>query len=683
MSTLAGYDLVTEISNSKILEFIKANCSIQDIRLNPPFEISVPVAYGIFSGLGTIICEDLDLDFISADRMNLILSFDQSSLVVNTPDVSFCPLDGTMEMETTLMLDTNTSGQTQLFIDYVSSDIRVVFSPESESIIVDRLTGYPITPDQFKEGVINGLTEYIRSLGTQAVALTFQVVPGEDGSMNPMKFEKLDLKLITNEDRNRQALCLLGILYAANHSNGRLANKTSTSILSENNVSLSISEQCFQKEIFCPSLSSALRAIIPRLPKPCGDGSIPYRTAGVTIKTLTQKFSNANVIEINGTVYKSGTCYEANGAFHGTLTLEMEYSSIKPTFTLDAFTIDVDIEWYCYLAAAIVLGPLILLFSGLIEQAASLIARSLALDMLQGFLGDDFNAISLEDISEAHFNAISITREVLTLNGTAPELDLPYPGLKSVRIEGSVITTDRTEVSSGIYRSENVVCATGKEYPYTEYLQQQQGVYYYHTYRLTPPVVPKFEIHVVTYGEDGRTDKYPLEGNSGTVSFIGKSDYPMPLPGGTTIEHEIRLDYEISGNTVLLTSRPEDGIYKIYLYGEFTDCSGNYRVARESVTLFGHIVEFSSDYYVDQQACWASIQEKFKQKTFQGRFIDVPPDLIGPINYPAEQRMAETIYRLVSMDIEEADHILAEMKMAHGTSYFRGLYSEAHFSPEV
>ncbi len=50
MTLLAGFDLVTEISNETIVKQLKKNLQVGGAPVNPPFELTLPLANGGTTG---------------------------------------------------------------------------------------------------------------------------------------------------------------------------------------------------------------------------------------------------------------------------------------------------------------------------------------------------------------------------------------------------------------------------------------------------------------------------------------------------------------------------------------------------------------------------------------------------------------------------------------------------------
>jgi hypothetical protein len=101
MTLLAGFDMVTEISNATILKLIKKNMKIGGVSLNPPFELTLPFT----GGSGHLIVDDVQLDLTDDDKINLALTFSQTSATLAAPiSRVVCPLSGTMTIKADVSL---------------------------------------------------------------------------------------------------------------------------------------------------------------------------------------------------------------------------------------------------------------------------------------------------------------------------------------------------------------------------------------------------------------------------------------------------------------------------------------------------------------------------------------------------------------------------------------------------
>lgn len=677
MSLMAGFDIVTEISNETITKLIKKNLQIGGQAVTPPFEITVPIT-GPASGSAHMIVTDLVVDLNADDTMTLTLTFEDGSVVVTSPfNRTIYPLAGSFTIKAAIQLVNGATPNTkQLSVNLGAATTTLAFTPASTTAINNDLNGTGINAATFATMANSALGGFVHSIPNPTLPVAFTVVPGSNGSLAPsLVFEDLKVHCIHHADRAKQALGLFGILLAANHGNGNVSQKTSTAIAAANNgICISLSPGTFRRFAFCPAISQALGISMSNLPTACGSaGSV--EKDGVQITQIKDTFHNG-FIAVNGKVQKSGFCYDANGSFSGKITLSVSGTTLTPSLQMDEPDVDVDIPWYCYLAAGVVLGPIGLVIAGVIDGVADGIAESLASDALKNALGAGLPNVSLGGLSGASFSSVQVTTEGMTLQGTVPVF-VPSPATsKSLSLSGSVVTTLSEVLSSGTWHAQVWCQPEAKDYPYTEYAQHQKGTYALSS-KLTPvPLAPEYRLNV-------GGNAYPLTGNSGTISIPNvQCHYPMPLAtGGTAVTQTVHVGYSISGSQVTLTNDPVEGNYSLYLYAKAKDPDGAYvkknGVAIETwkhVQFQGNHVAIGGGYSQDVQECAAQMREWLKgilQKYVPKKpFPDWPP-----VNYPNPEEVIIYIRDVMGLGIRQADAILLQSKIAHGSSFHRALLS--------
>ncbi|MBI5902012.1 MAG: hypothetical protein HZB84_00810 [Deltaproteobacteria bacterium] len=683
MSLLAGFDLVAEISNETIRKLLKKNLQIGGKPVNPPFELSLPISGGGASGTAHLIVTDLQLDLNADDTITLTLSFDRTSVVTTAPlPLTVCPLDGNITITAALQLVNAGGSNQQVSVNIGAATVAINWSATANQEITNDLSGTPIiTPATFNAFVTQMLTSFVHSVAAPTIPLAFSVVPGANGSLAPsLQFEKLEVHCIPNANRSKQALGIFGILLVVNHSHGNHSQKTSTAITAAHDgVCISIAPGAFHSLVFCPAIANALGTDVAHLPGSCGSGG-SFDTQGVTINSISDSFANGH-IDINGSAAKSGTCYDASGTFHGTLTFSISGSTLTPNINMDEPDIDVSIPWYCWLAAALVLGPLGIALAAVVDTVGDKIASSLAGDAIKKALGSGIPGVSVGGLSGASFSSVAITTEGITMQGTVPVF-VYHPFVKpALHLSGSVITTQSQEIGSGIFHTTVYCMKEAKDYPYTEYSQQQTG-----SYNLSGTLVSQLLTPHYTINAGGPA--VPLTGNSGTIELPNMdTHYPMPLAqGGTAMQQTVHIGYSISGTSIQLTNVPSEGNYGFYLKVTATDCNGNpvqddtHHNLSTSVTVQfeGDHVEIGGDYAKDVQHClMVALKEMMKTVPYPYPRIPQWP----PLNYPLPESLIEYIRDLVASGLPQADEILVASKIAHGNSFYRAIFSPAASQP--
>lgn len=675
MTLLAGYDFCSEVNNETLLKLIESKLTIGGVIASPPFQSNVSISQGGISGSVSLIVENLTIDLNSNNKLSLNMTFDNTSIILTFPiKTAICPLDGNIQIIVDLKLIQSGSNKKSLAADFTNATVNIQFSAQSDGVITN--AGLPIPLQQFKTFANQAFTTYVQGMGQSNFPLEFTVIPNVDGSISPLQFERLDLKCIGNADRSKQALCLLGIFLKSNDTNGNIAQKTSSAIVPGRDVCVSISPSAFHSLVFCPSVASALGASMAQLPTSCGTAN-GFNTRGVTVKSLTDHFSQGK-IDVNGVITKSGTCYDAKGTFHGAITMSIVSSTLTPKITVDEPSVDVDIPWYCWLAAGIVLGPIGLAVVAILDDVADGIATDIASSALNGALGNNISGVSLAGLGGATFKEVMITVEGITLEGIAPYIYVPSGMARAFWLDGSVLTSSKIQSGSGMVHEEIGLCGIDGDYPYVEYAQQQSAVYTAHSSLLCLPLNIEWEIRI--FNSAGLT-LVPLAGDNGTVSFETTSDYPLPAPGGSSVTQTVHVTYSKSGDSIILGNQPAEGNYDFSLHAKCVDCAGTSIETGVGISFEGTTADIGGGFKEQYQECMKRIERWIQEHSMRYPKREFPPDLIGPIDLPPEERVAESIRELLAANIPEADAFLVGMKMAYGSSFARGVYFRSSRRP--
>lgn len=686
MSLLAGFDLVTEISNETITKLLENNLQIGGQSVSPPFELSLPVSGSGANGTAHIVVTDLTVDLNADDTITLTLPFDRGSVIVTSPlSLTVCPLSGSLTITAALQLVNAGGANKQISVNLGAATASINWSAAANNAIAHDLSGTPITPATFTALAIQAITGYVHAIPAPTIPLAFRVVPGSDGSLSPtLQFEKLEVHCIANANRSKQALGIFGILLVANHANGNHTQKTATAITAAHDgVCISLSPAAFHTLVFCPAIASALGTSVNHLPPTCSVAT-GFNKSGVTITKIADSFANGH-IDINGGVSKSGPCYDATGTFHGALTLSITGSTLKPHLAMDEPDIDISIPWYCWLAAAFILGPIGIAIAAVVSTVGDTVASSFAGEAIQNAIGSGLPGISVGALSGASFSTAAVTTEGLTLQGTVP-LFVSHPFVApAIHLAGSVTTSHSEVVSSGTFHTQVWCMPEAKDYPYTEYVQQQTGTYHLSGTLVSLPLTPHF-----TLSAPG--SEIPLTGNSGTVAIPNvNTHYPMPLAtGGTAMVQTVHIGYSISGASVQLTNTPSEGDYAVYLNVSATDCDGN--VVQDDthhdlsdyvhVQFEGDHVDIGGGYVADVQHCGQLLQQMIQEISNRYKqYQNVP--IWQQVDFPAPDQVIAYIRDLVATDLPQMDEILVASKLAHGNSFYRALFSPAAQQPDL
>jgi hypothetical protein len=687
MSLLAGFDMVTEISHQTVLKLILKNLKIGAASIMPTFELNLPISGGGASGTAHLVVTDLDLDLNANDTMTLHLTFEKASVNVTSPTpFHVCPLDGTISITVTLALVNAGANTRQISVALGNATVAITYSPQAEAHIASALAGLPITPATFKSLAVQALTTYVHSVPAPSIPLTFKVTPNTNGSISPLRFEKLELHCIPSATRSHQALGLFGILLVANHAHGNHANKTSSAITAAaDGICVSISPEAFHSLVFCPAIAGQLGVAQSGLPATCGSSG-GFATKGVMVERIADSFASGH-IDIDGSVSKSGFCYDATGTFHGEITFTASGSSLTPSIAMDQPIVDVSIPWYCWLLAGAVLGPLGLVLAATIQDVGTGMAQSLAGSALSDALGSGVPGVSLGALSGAAFSGVSVTTSGLTLQGTVPLfVSTPFvsPG---ITIDGSVTTSESKEVSSGIFHAHVWCIDHAKDYPYVESAWTQTGTYTVNGQFVTNPFTPHFYL---TTANSSAT--YPLSGSSGTVVLPAvQCYYPMPLAtAGNAVVQDVHVAYTISGATVQLTNVPSEGNYQFDLHATGTDCAnhalrgwdGQPLDEWQYVQFEGDQVDIGGGFQADVQKCGQLLKAWLESVLEDIALVQEVPIWVE-VDFPPPDKLIEYVRDIASIGAPVLDQVLVLSKIAHGNSFYRALFAPAATQPHL
>jgi hypothetical protein len=664
MSTLAGFDLIFELSKATALKLVESNVAFGGAPASPPFELGFPLPAS--AGAAYMIVTRTDLRLVGDRDVEITLTFANSSVIPTAggalPTVT--GLDGIVVLRTTLeLIDAPTPHTKVISTNLGAATARIEFSTTSKQRIGDAVAGGPLTFDAFAAAAQSAIHSFIAGLGRQTMAApTFHVVPGVRGSVARQQLERLELRNIGD-----QAVGLFGMLIPGRPT-GNSGARATTSITAGHDVAVSVGAEAFHLLLFCPSLTTATTGLA-NLPPSCG-GASGFEQDGVTITSIRDTFRNGH-LDIDGTVTRSGFCYDATGSFHAEITFSVTGTKLNSHSALAPPDIDVDVPWYCYVAAA-VLGPIGAVIAAIvksnIDDATSSLTPSSSGNGLALQFGDTFGT---------SFDSVNVSPEGLTLNGRA-SVPVPAGETAGIKLVGSVTTSSAEEIGGGLFEIASG-CMRG-EYPYTQLRQQQLGVFMAVATLLGRPLsfawrLEYWQGYYGYYSSPTLVDHAPLVGTSGTVVLNSISSHsPFPLPGGTTVERSVEIGYSIEANRLRLTNRADDGSYAVTLGVVATDSSGVTAEAATGVAFVGETVLIGGDYQERLAECARrELLDRAKTGPVQRELI---PEWV-PVNYPLAEDLLQLIRGLTAQRTPETDELLAHVRLAHGGSFDRALASPA------
>lgn len=666
MSLLAGFDMVTEFSLAALLRLIKSQVTLAGIIVNAPFEFDLTVAAGGLDGSVHVIVDDLTLNLNSDDSATLTFKFSNSSILGTTPALTITALDGSFTVKTPLGLVALGQNLMAPGANLGAATVNVAFSQAAQSKLSAGLGGTAISPAQFTSLAQSALSTLVLQQGIVPLGKGFKVVTGSTGALSPLQYERLELHCIVGSPTS-QALGLFGILLVSHHSHGNAALKTAPALTAAHDVAVSISPDAFHSLVFCPAMASSLGASVSGLPKSCANAG-ELETQGVSLTKIADSFTSGHV-DIDGEFAKSGFCYDASGTFHGELTFTVSGTTLTPSLALDQPEVDVSIPWYCGPASGFAIGVTALVGAAVVNAIAQGIADDYAEGAVDSVLGKSVPSQSISGITGVSFDQAAATSEGLTLNGLA-SIPMPPGTAKGLTLTGSVTTSDQSQVSSGNYTAILPLCPP-KVFPYTEYAQLQTASYQAVPRLLGLPITLDWWI----LAGDGVT-KVSLTGAAGTIPFPSQTFFALPLPAGNYVNDAmVHLTYAKSGSMLSLTNVPSEGTFTFALYAKATDPVGNVAeilVPGTSVMFEGNIVTIGGgyqDYAAQCMATFGKLMHRFRPHA------DLTFTPWVPVNYPSPDTLISYIRTIVASGDIRADEALAHAKLAHGSSFYRALFS--------
>jgi len=666
MSTMAGFDVIIEVAKQTALRLIQANVQIGGARLSPPFAIDIPITLGTDS-YAAVMVTGMSLDLVGDRGVSLVLHFENTSIISKAPPLAITLLDGTVTIGATLQLvDFGGPNQKALAADLGAATAKIAFSDAAKSRIAAGLSSLPLSVVQLTDIANAAMEAFVRAAGQQIIPKpTFTVVGGATGSISQGHFERLVLHNISG-----RSIGLFGMLLS-DKPLGDPSQKGVSLIPQGQDLCVEIGQDAFHRLIFCPNLAG--NGPVSGLPPSCGSGTFDH--GGVTFTSFSDSFGSGQ-IDINGTFNKSGSCYDATGSVHATVTLSMAIvankSVISAQVAVDDPFIDIDVPWYCTLLE-IVVGPIGLLLEDSIRSSAKSSVGDLQ-SALSSFTGGGL-VFGAGGLSGANFNRVSITTDAIVLTGTVA-VDVPLSQSPGLTIVGSVTTSDRKPLSNGVYVVPGG-CMEGN-YPYFEVSQAQSGSFLAIATMLGKPLT--LEWHLECWQGFFGYNSSPklvsaaiLGGSNGTARLDGvTTSFPLPLPGGSSVILPVDVSYAATAHTIKLSNVPAEGNYGFILTVKATDPAGHVATAKTGVGFEGDAVTILGGYQQRLAECVRELLERLKRIRIDRR-VDVPPWV--PVNYPDPGELARLIRFLAAQATEETDQFLLQAKLAHGSSYQRALAS--------
>lgn len=424
-----GFDMVMEISEGTLQNLISAIFDNEGFLGN-----IIPTNIGLLEGFG------LTLDFdratgIPASAANPIqLSFDLNFVGGNS---------GQLDLVVGMDVDRNDPGLDKVILDFPNQLFRCDLS----------VTGIPSI-------VTNAAATLIQNvLDNNTIPLI--PIPVDRTSSSSLTIVRADVKVI--DDSSSTDNDALGIILSFGGGvAGNLNNFTAAFARDGAGAAVAI------------NFSWICRNISPKIEEGIGLPSGSFAGCSFSgeheirdgVKLTRMAIRPAiDFIELTGTVTKSGTCYDASGTFTARIMVAIVAGELRVSFETDDPNIDVDIPWYCYLAAG-VLGALL---GGIIFGIVGAIVGGVLLPLLL-YIAESVVESTIENITQEISDAINGIEDIsVQLVGVDSILDTAFIDDMTVGynlypqeywpIKSEGVLTLRSgnyaDLDNGIVRSEN------------------------------------------------------------------------------------------------------------------------------------------------------------------------------------------------------------------------------------
>jgi hypothetical protein len=726
MSLMAGFDLVTELSQDALLKLLKANGSMDGEPMSPPFDVELSLAIASLTANVHLLVNDVSLVLTAGtNQLTLVLEFD-SGEVTNDGALLIQGLDGFINIDADVVLATIPQA-TLAGLGYTLKILRVDFSgatpslqlsPQAKQNIANGLAtaGVSLSESDLEAEAGTALTNKVRSMSPvdygPAVTLPgkgnqqvngFLVKPGMDGSLNDsvlgaVRYTTLDVAQFIGA----QALGMFGTLLAST-AGGNAAEKTSTAILPGMDISVSLSPDAFKHLNFCPGASRSMLDQVDadqkkslfdtddevlqfqnsQMPGCCGPaGSLD--AGGITMTNICCSLEQGD-IRIEFDFKKSVPCADVTGSAYQKLKLSLNQNSIVSTVIENpAPTINADVTWYCQLAVYL------LSIAGL--QAALGTAIGAVINYVIGQIGDlvgnllskgknkpqQVSPVPLGTFPNVTFLNIDVSEEGINLNGTMA-ITIPPPAPKSLALVVLHVTDDTpVELSSGSYHysgNPSLGCPA-MDFPYTEYSQQHEAQFEPIPLNLASPYQLQYFVEFYRgfwgYNQEPQlVSSVQLTGFSGSVTLIADTSFALPLEAGTQLMNQpVTVNYEISTRRVLkfvdqiitLSNVPKDGCYVVTLRAQATDADGVILEASKAYPFVGNYVDMGGGYQQFMANCLSNLK-------WVSQRIRTTPQPVGVTGDPPPAGLNQFINEVNQSGLTDAQAILVQTRLRFGFAF--------------
>lgn len=598
MTSLYGYDVVLEIGENAVSTVLLANAKTGNQDLYVPGEITREIDQHNVHGTLHLITRRVTINILENNLIGFVLEFNGGSFdgeyagqsgiipgfagnVTTTIPLQLQPTEDQMQE-----LQVNTAASTA-DIELTSDHRNEPYWPSVREIIITEI-----------ERILNE-TEF-------PPLVSFKVVPGELGSLDPLQFSQVEMLTVIGNFPRIEFFCNM----RADAHSGNQEGKTTTRLARNIGFVVSISEQCMNEVVLAPVVSNLVDKSINALPKPMG------RAVSMNFHGLNYTGIGMDLIPDKMHIFargkKSGTCYKVKQGFDAYATLSVNAGELSVDLESPDPYFDIDIPWYCdVLTLGLSIGVEVM-----IDYIADSFLDLLTTRLLYAF-GDDFFSYDSDD---------------LALEGVVVQLRNAVIDDTAIHLESSVEADATLQGLDVNVEIERVVSRLGKEVLERISFDQKtcrgnrtynwERIGYRNQISLTP--IPQLLARPIQYRWIFRSqsEETSLEAGRGSLTLPASCGF---LNFDTTeydyVIKNITLDYFFEGDTLSLINDPEDGIYSIEIRLEAIDALGTQFITEAVYFSSNDHVRDVDGYRTDLAYC---VMQKFRAKIDKLRFR---PDL--------------------------------------------------------
>jgi hypothetical protein len=304
--------------------------------------------------------------------------------------------------------------------------------------------------------------------------LAFPVTRGGDGSLplsldpnapaEPPRFARLALATLppTEESRRPGVLCVLAGVLAVPAEPAAPVRKRIAATDSSQRASLTLTPEAFRRHIFCPLVNMLLSGQLG-VPPPCAGTRQGFLTV------LRDEFRHG-YLRVAAAGEQHDTGYALSVTLAATMQLDVERNVLVPRVRIGRPEIDLDIDWWVYVLAAVLLGPITLLVQHLIDQVVEAFET-----FGQRFLTAALHSVSVtfQDALNRLFGdltqGVQLRDAAITPQGLFLQLWLPTPPPHRLNPRlGLRLTEDRRDLGTVATGTAKDVTCTHDSYRYTD-----------------------------------------------------------------------------------------------------------------------------------------------------------------------------------------------------------------------